>query len=212
VTASAATFELITSERDLDDPDGQELSAIARDPDALEAFYRRHIDAVGRFVARRVDNPHTAADLTADVFLGALGSAASYRGGPGGERAWLYGVARNVVAEERRRSAREWQASRRIAGHRLLEPDDVARLVEQLDAQARARRTYQAVAKLPERDRAVVELVSVDGLTIAEAAEVLGLRPVSIRVRLHRARRRLKDLLDAERPDDRPTIFTKATT
>jgi len=206
------TLEPTTSEPVLDDPDGQELSAISRDPVALEAFYRRHIDAVGRFVARRVDDPHTAADLTADVFLGAIDSAASYRGGPGGARAWLYGVARNVVAEERRRSAREWQASRRIAGHRLLEPDDVARLVEQLDAQARARHTYQAVTKLPERDRAVVELVSVDGLTIAEAAEVLGLRPVSVRVRLHRARRRLRDLLDADRPGDRPTIFAEATT
>ena len=53
------------------------------EPDALEAFYRDHVEAVQRFVARRVSDPHLAADLTADVFLAAIDSAASYdsRGG-----------------------------------------------------------------------------------------------------------------------------------
>ena len=52
------------------------LGRIAREPDALEAFYRDHVDAVQRFVARRVSDPHLAADLTADVFLAAVDSAA----------------------------------------------------------------------------------------------------------------------------------------
>ncbi|GAB3252398.1 hypothetical protein [Nocardioides dilutus] len=42
------------------------LVRIAGEPDALEAFYRDHIEAVQRFVARRVSDPHVAADLTAD--------------------------------------------------------------------------------------------------------------------------------------------------
>ncbi|WP_406279101.1 RNA polymerase sigma factor [Embleya sp. NBC_00896] len=167
------------------------VAGIGRDPALLEAFYRRHIDAVGLFVARRVGDPHSAADLTAEVFLAAMGSAAGYRGGPGGERAWLYGVARNVVASERRRSARAADASRRIAGRRLLDADDIERLEERIDAEAAARRTYQAVERLSEADRAVFELVGVDGLEVAEAAAALGIRPVSARVRLHRARRRL---------------------
>ena len=43
-----------------------QLTAIATDPEALEAFYREHVEAVQRFVARRVSDPHLAADLTAD--------------------------------------------------------------------------------------------------------------------------------------------------
>lgn len=167
------------------------VADIAQDPAALEAFYRAHIDAVARFVARRVDDPHDAADLTADVFLAALGSAHTYREAAGGERAWLYGVARNVVADARRRSAREATAARRIAGRRLLDADDVGRIEERLDAEADARRTYRALHDLPERDRAVLELVAVDGLGIHEAARVLGTGTVAARVRLHRARKRL---------------------
>jgi hypothetical protein len=49
---------------------------IATDPDAFERFYREHVEAVQRFVARRVDDPYLAADLTADVFVAAIESAA----------------------------------------------------------------------------------------------------------------------------------------
>ena len=44
------------------------VTTIGTDPDALESFYREHVWAVQRFVARRVSDPHVAADLTADVF------------------------------------------------------------------------------------------------------------------------------------------------
>ncbi|MFD0776472.1 RNA polymerase sigma factor [Streptomonospora algeriensis] len=50
----------------------------ARSPDRFEEFYRRHVERITRFVARRVEDPHTAADLTADVFLAAIRSAAVY--------------------------------------------------------------------------------------------------------------------------------------
>ncbi|MFD0786860.1 sigma factor, partial [Micromonospora azadirachtae] len=63
---------------DLDPAEG-DVSRIGVDPVAFEAFYRRHVAAVGRFVARRVDDPHLAADLTADVFLAVIESAAGYR-------------------------------------------------------------------------------------------------------------------------------------
>jgi DNA-directed RNA polymerase specialized sigma24 family protein len=49
---------------------------IATDPDAFERFYREHVEAVQRFVARRVDDPYLAADLTTDVFVAAIESAA----------------------------------------------------------------------------------------------------------------------------------------
>lgn len=74
------------------------------DPAAFEAFYRRHIDPVMRFVVRRVTDPHLAADLTADIFLAAMDSARTYRSDRGSETAWLYGIARNVVNAQFRRS------------------------------------------------------------------------------------------------------------
>jgi RNA polymerase sigma factor (sigma-70 family) len=163
-----------------------------RDPELFEAFYRRHVDAVLRFVARRVDDPHTAADLTAEIFLAVLDSAHTYRPRLGSETAWLYGIARNVVSSERRRVAREAERDRRFSGRRLLEADDIVRIEDRLDAESPGRRALAALERLPEGERAVLELIVVDQLTIPEAAAALGIRQVTARVRLHRARKSLR--------------------
>ncbi|MGW6793623.1 RNA polymerase sigma factor [Streptomyces chartreusis] len=168
-------------------------AAAVRDPRTFEELYRRHVDAVMRFVARRVDDPHTAADLTADIFLAVLNSAHSYRPGLGSEVAWLYGIARNIVSSERRRIAREAERDRRICGRRLLEPDDIARIEDRLDAESPGRHLLAALERLPEGERAVMELVAVDQLPVTEAAAALGIRQVTARVRLHRARKTLKE-------------------
>jgi RNA polymerase sigma factor (sigma-70 family) len=162
------------------------------DPEAFAGFYRHHIEAVTRFIARRVDDPHTVADLTAEVFLAVIDSAHTYRPGLGSETGWLYGITRNVVSAERRRGARESRLNGRIHGRRLLEPDDIVRLEERVDAESPGRRALAAMASLPEGERAVLELIAVDQLTVTEAAAALGIRQVTARVRLHRARRTLR--------------------
>jgi RNA polymerase sigma-70 factor (ECF subfamily) len=171
--------------------DYEPLHRIGREPDALEAFYRDHVEAVQRFVARRVSDPHLAADLTADVFLAAVDGAATYDSGRGPVVAWLYGVGRNAIAAEARRRARELHAVRRIEGRRLLDGAALARIEERLDAERESRRLHRAIAELPEADRALLELVSLDGLSIADAARVLGVKPATARVRLHRSRARV---------------------
>jgi RNA polymerase sigma factor (sigma-70 family) len=165
------------------------VRSIGTNPAAFTEFYRAHVDEVTRFVTRRVADPHLAADLTAEVFLAAIEAAARYRGSAGGPRTWLYGIARHLIAAEFRRSARERRAEGLIAGRRLLDADDVDRLVEKIDASRRVRELHRELQALPEGERAVLELVAVDGLTVAEAAAALGIRPVTARVRLHRARR-----------------------
>ncbi len=171
---------------------GPPLRSIGTDPAAFSEFYRAHVDEVTRFITRRVADPQLTADLTAEVFLAAIEAAARYRGSVGGPRTWLYGIARHVIAAEFRRAARERRAEGLIAGRRLLDADDVDRLVEKIDASRRVRELHQELQALPEGERAVLELVSVDGLTVAEAAAALGIRPVTARVRLHRARRALR--------------------
>ena len=171
------------------------IPAIGRDPDAFEAFYREHLPWVRRFVARRVSDPHTAADLTADVFLAVVDGAAGYRPGSGPPGAWLAGVARNVVADHGRRRLREVRAHARIAGRALLDDESVEHLADRIDGERVSRVLHASLADLPDGQRAVVELVAVDGLTLAAAAQALGITAVSARVRYHRARARLQDLL-----------------
>jgi len=168
------------------------IRSIGTDPAAFTRFYREHVDEVTRFVARRVADPQLAADLTAEVFLAVIDAAAHYRGSFGGPRTWLYGIARNIIAAEFRRSARDSRAESVVAGRRLLDADDVERLVEKIDALRQVREMHAELQALPEGERAVLELVSVDGLTVAEAAAALNIRQVTARVRLHRARQALR--------------------
>ncbi|MCP2167436.1 RNA polymerase sigma factor [Goodfellowiella coeruleoviolacea] len=184
------------------------VARIGRDPAAFEAFYRDHVDAVQRFVARRVDDPHLAADLTADVFLAVIDSADGYRPELGEPGHWLFGVARNVVAADRRRTARGLRAASRVAGRALADADDIARLVDRIDAEAQARRLYRAMELLADGERAVLELVAIEGLAVKEAAAVLGIRPSTARVRLFRARRLMRDQLTPA-PSTPDTVATE---
>jgi RNA polymerase sigma factor (sigma-70 family) len=165
---------------------------LGRDPDEFEAFYRRHVRAVTGFVARRVTDPHEVDDLTTEVFLAAIEGADSYLPARGSERAWLFGIARNVLASARRAEARQVDKLLRAGGRRSLEPDDIARLEEQIDAQRASAPLLALIAGLPSGLRAVMELVDIDGLTVTEAAAALRIQPVTARVRLHRARQALK--------------------
>jgi hypothetical protein len=92
-----------------------------------------------RFVARRVADPHVVADLTAEVFLAVLDSVRAYRPSEGSPVAWLYGIARNVIAQERRRATYQRQVAGRIAGRRLLDSDDITRLEDRIDAERACR-------------------------------------------------------------------------
>lgn len=181
-----------------------QMRSIATDPEIFEAFYRQHVQAIQGFVARRVGDRERAADLTAEIFLAAIGAAHRYRPGRGNPKAWLYGIAQNVVAIDRRRAGREQARNERLRGSALLDEGDAAEIDARIDAAARQRHLYQAMERLSETERAVLELVAIDELSLSEAAAAAGVRPVTARVRLHRARRKLRAELDSASTE--PTV------
>ncbi len=173
----------------------EQLPRIGTDPDLFIAFYSEHLEDLQRFVARRVGDRERAADLTAEIFLAAIDSADRYRP-HGTPKSWLYGIARVIIAEDRRRSGRERAREERLRGSALLDEEEAARIDARIDAAARSRRLYEAMDRLPEAERAVLELVALDELTVAEAAAAVGVRSGTARVRLHRARRKLRAELE----------------
>lgn len=181
-----------------------QLRWIGIDPDIFEVFYREHVEGLQRFIARRVGERERAADLTAEIFLAAIESADGYRPSGGTPRAWLYGIARVVIANDARRRDAEREREDRWRLGALLDSDEAARIDARIDAAARARDLYAAMDRLPEAERAVLELVALDELTVAEAAAAAGLRPVTARVRLHRARRKLRAELEAADRSSQP--------
>ena len=172
-----------------------QMARIGHDRVAFTAFYRRHVHLVQRFIARRVDDPYLAADLTAEVFLAVIESAGTYQASRGDPVRWLYGVARNVVAGEFRQRVRGQRANSRIAGRALADADDVEILEARIDAEAQSRRLYHAMSELSDADRAVLELVALEHLSVQEAAKALGIRSGTARMRLLRARRHMRQHL-----------------
>jgi RNA polymerase sigma-70 factor (ECF subfamily) len=175
----------------------EQVRLIGRDAEIFEAFYRQFVEAIQGFVARRVGDRERAADLTAEIFLAAIGAAHRYRPERGSPKAWLYGIAQNVVAIDRRRAGREQAREERLRGSALLDEGDAAEIDARIDAASVQRDLYEAMERLSEPERAVLELVAVDELSLAEAAAAAGVRPVTARVRLHRARRKLRAELEA---------------
>lgn len=182
----------------------EQLRWIATDPEIFEAFYREHVDAIQGFVARRVGDRERAADLTAEVFLAAIGAAHRFRPGRGTPKAWLYGIARTVVAADRRQAGREQTREERLRASALLDEDDAAQIEARIEAAAKLRHLYEAMDRLSEAERAILELVAIDELSLTEAAAAAGVRPVTARVRLHRARRKLR--AELETASTEPTV------
>jgi RNA polymerase sigma-70 factor (ECF subfamily) len=175
--------------------DEELLVAVAAGPGAIGEFYLRHVARVTGMGVRRFDNAEDVADFVATVFLEVLRSAGRFDPQRGSAVAWLYGLAGNVAGGMRRQHARAAAAEQELAGRAFLDADDCVRVEERIDAAAELRRTFRAVQDLPDKDRRLLELIAVDGLSSAEAAQVLGISPVAARVRLTRARRLLRAAL-----------------
>ena len=107
--------------------------------------------------------------------------------------------------------ARDATRDRRISGRRLLEPDDSARIEDKLDAESPCRRVLAAMERLPAGERAVLELIAVDQLTVSEAAAGLGISQIAARVRLHRARKSLREGAGSTAADPRSTSLSYIT-
>jgi RNA polymerase sigma factor (sigma-70 family) len=178
--------------------DRELLGSLNADPAAFELFYRRHVDRVIGFAARRLPDAADVADVVATTFLTVLTSSGSYDPQRGEPTAWLLGITHRLIAGSARRSRKQTALVTKIAGSRLLGSDDIDRLEERIHAEQSARTVMDAVNRLKPNARDALLLVGVEGLTPTEAAQVLGISPANFRMRLSAARRALDRSLQAE--------------
>ena len=176
------------------------LVAARAETAAFEELYRRHVDATIRFAARRAERPSDVVDLVAAVWLEVVASLDRYEPHRGDALPWILGIAANLCAVERRRQAREREVVRRLGGRRPPGDDDYERLERAIDAHSVAPALREGLRDLPPAERAVAELVLLDELTPMEAADALGVRAAAVRMRLARARRKLRALADESAP------------
>ncbi len=150
-------------------------------------FDQHNHDILG-YLARRVGQPEDAADLLSDVFLIAWRRLDEV---PPGEHArlWLFGVARKAVLNHHRGAFRRQKLANRLSQHL---PAPAAPRPEVVDADL-----GRALRRLSTLDREVLTLTVWEGLTPEEVGRILEVPAGTVRVRLHRARARLRRLLQA---------------
>jgi RNA polymerase sigma factor (sigma-70 family) len=163
---------------------GQEL-AQAR----FARLYREEGRAILEYALRRVEDREDAADVVAETFLVAWRRIGEVPLGEGA-RLWLYGVARLTLANLHRAQRRRTRLGARLAETLRTELSAAAAPAGE------AAEVLRAMGELGEDDRELLLLVSWEGLSPAAAAKVLGVTALAARSRLHRARRRLRKLVE----------------
>jgi RNA polymerase sigma-70 factor (ECF subfamily) len=152
-------------------------------------IYHEHGRRILAYALRRVGDPEDAADVVAETFLIAWRRLGDVPTGDGG-RLWLYAVARRVLANQHRGERRRTRLGERLAESLRTE------LATQPAPSGEATEVLRAMGELSDEDRELLLLVSWEELSPAEAARILGISSLAARSRLHRARRRLRTLLE----------------
>lgn len=170
------------------------------EPGAMDALVRATYADVYALCRRLLGDPADAADATQEVYVRVLRSVLGFRG-EAAFGTWLHRVTVNVCASALRRrgdvAARGQTAGPTAfaapgAGDQLPAADDVEARAADAD---RVRRVAAALEHLPPESQAVVVLRDVQGLSTREAATMLGVSESAVKVRLHRAHAKLRELV-----------------
>jgi RNA polymerase sigma-70 factor (ECF subfamily) len=159
--------------------------------DLAEAFRREARVLLGFFIKRDVP-AEDAADLVSETFLAAWKSTRTHTVPPDQLRAWLFGIARKTLSRYRRGGSRRSALSERLRTTLLV---DVTRHGDDEADRDLNEHVRYLIGCLPRIDQEIVRLVYWDGLTQEEVAVVLGKSAASVRARLSRARKVLRDQL-----------------
>jgi RNA polymerase sigma-70 factor, ECF subfamily len=154
----------------------------------LEDVFRTHQRAVFAYFLRVVGDRHAAEELTQETFVRACGAVLRFRGDAPVEH-WLFAIARRVLLEASRKGL-----FRRGHGLEGIDPPAPA---DDHDQRIDLERAFSA---LDRSDRETLVLVDLLGFTPAEAAALVRAEPATFRMRLHRARRRLRERLEVRTP------------
>jgi RNA polymerase sigma-70 factor, ECF subfamily len=175
------------------DRDRSLVDAARADPARFDALYRKYVAQVYNLAVYELGNHHDAEDATERTFLSALAALprfeerASEADGQGAStfRVWLFRIARNVIAERRRRVHRRPEAPLDVALDAVA-PGDVEATVVERESVASA---WRAIDRLSGDRRRALVLRFVHEMSTSEIAGILGRSEGAVRVLIHRGLR-----------------------
>jgi len=176
--------------------DGEILADSIDNAASFAAIFDRHFDAIYGYLQRRI-GPDLAEELASQTFLVAFNQRARYDLSFSNARPWLFGIASNLLRRQRREERRQLRAYARTG----IDPlgDALEGTEARLDAANMGRELAAALASLAGEELDVLLLYAWAELSYAEIAQALGTPIGTVRSRLSRARRRVRELLEPER-------------
>jgi RNA polymerase sigma-70 factor (ECF subfamily) len=173
--------------------DAQVIAASRVEPLVFAAVFDRHYDAVHRYLARRV-GLDLADDLAAETFTTAFDVRRRYDTAHPDALPWLYGIATNILRHHRRGEARRLRAYARLNSPADVD-DNLVGIEARLDAERAGPAIAQALMRLSAGERDVLLLFAWADLRYEEIAVALRIPIGTVRSRLNRARRRVRELI-----------------
>ncbi|WP_410657211.1 RNA polymerase sigma factor [Amycolatopsis sp. lyj-112] len=180
--------------------DADLAAGFPQDPELFIEVHDRYFTVIYRYIAGRL-GAQVAEDVAAETFLVAFDRRATFDVTRGDLRAWLFGIATNLVAGHRRKEARHYRALSRLDQPVAAEGHE-GRVVASMAPRLLSPGLGKALARLSAGERDVLLLVALAELDYAEVAAALGISPGTVGSRLHRARKKLTPVLAREALDE----------
>jgi len=158
----------------------------AGDDAAFEALYDALAGRLYAYLRRHVPDPHGCDDLVQETFLRMHRARGTFMTGAP-VLPWAFAIARRLVVDRGRRDRRAPSGMDDVDPEPASPVGATDRPEQVAEAREVARRLAQALARLPASQRSAFELLKQDGLTLAEAAAVLGVTVTAVKLRAHRA-------------------------
>jgi RNA polymerase sigma-70 factor (ECF subfamily) len=174
-------------------PWGARAPGVLDDTEGFAVVFDTYFGEIHAYVAHRLGPDH-AEDIVAETFLTAFRKRGHYDPSRAGVRAWLYGIATNLIGKHRRLEARTLRALGRC-GPETDAPGHEDSVALRVSAQSLRPELAAALAELDRRDRDVLLLMALAGLSHDEIADALGIPYGTVGSRLSRARKKLRALL-----------------
>ena len=155
----------------------------------LAELYDKYREEILLYVYSLCHSMEAAEDITQEVFVKAILSLSDHHEN---FRAWLYTVARNLTYNDTRKNVNKAKAVEKMNRLPAAEPD----ISEKVVMKEQYKELYAAIGKLHGQYREILILQYFSNMQLKEVAEVLGITQGNARILAHRARRKLKEIME----------------
>ena len=164
---------------------------------ALETLYKRHARAIYAFAYRRLSDAALADEIVNDTLLQVWHSAEKFAG-TSAVKTWLLGIAKNKTLDAARSKGRnEARAQDTSDENQAAFADTAPGAYVQLLAKQQGHHLSECFDRLPAEQKSCMHLSFVEGMTLAEIAQVMAVPANTVATRIHHAKRKLRECMES---------------